>query len=108
MIPLRYVFSPDSIVSNLLPSAASARALHYLDESTHDSVQRLQPLRHVGREEHENASALLHQLLELVCEVCFVNRCIVTHQQHTLRRIGGRKDGKTKDFIKTKSLKGGV
>jgi hypothetical protein len=77
----------------------SARALHYFDKSTHDSVQRLQPLCHVGREEHENDSVLLHQLLELVCFVhrcivtkqtmhrcivCFVNRCIVTHQQHTL------------------------
>ncbi len=59
----------------------SARSLHYFDESTHDSVQRLQPLRHVGREEHENDSVLLHQLLELVC---FVHRCIVTHLQHTL------------------------
>jgi hypothetical protein len=52
----------------------SARTLHYFDESTHNSVQRLQPLRHVGREEPENDSVLVHQLLELVC---FVYRCIV-------------------------------
>jgi hypothetical protein len=57
--------------------------LHYFDESTHNSVQRLHPLRHVGREEPENDSVLVHQLLELVC---FVYRCIVTHQQHTLSR----------------------
>ena len=61
----------------------SARTLHYFDESTHNSVQRLQPLRHVGREEPENDSVLVHQLLELVC---FVHRCIVTHQQKTLSR----------------------
>ena len=34
----------------------SARTLHYFDESTHNSVQRLQPLRDVGREEPENDS----------------------------------------------------
>ena len=61
----------------------SARTLHCFDESTHNSVQRLQPLRHVGREEPENDSVLVHQLLELVC---FVHRCIVTHQQKTLSR----------------------
>jgi hypothetical protein len=31
----------------------SARTLHYFDESTQNSVQRLQPLHHVGREEPE-------------------------------------------------------
>ena len=61
----------------------SARTLHYFDESTRNSVQRLQTLRHVGREEPENDSVLVHQLLALVC---FVHRCIVTHQQKTLSR----------------------
>ncbi len=57
----------------------SALTLHYFDESTHNSVQRLHPLRHVGREEPENDSVLVHQLLELTMR----KACLTSILPHT-------------------------